>query len=938
LRCFYTNANSIINKMFEFRERVNTGSYEVAGAAETWSNESINDAELHIEGYNMYRKDRKRTRGGGLILYIKNTIRAAINEELTNCEFEESLWCNVELNGQRLLVGLCYRSPTSTPVNDENLLTVMEKAVLQTKAQHILIMGDFNYPEIDYAHETVATRHTDQPTLFFNKTQELCLYQHVTDVTRIRQNHTSHMLDYVFTDQENLIESVNCEVPLGKSDHVVLTWELLLATPPIESKQEKFNYHKGDYVKISNHLQTINWKERWEGRTVSEIWTDFTKTLRELVTLHVPRKTEGKRKVKRLSKQIRRKIKKRSQAWQKYCQYRSGRNFKKYQQLRNEVNRAIREEEDRNRKQILSGFKNNQKKFFGYMRSKQTVKDNLTALRKANGELTTTDLETAELLSAYFKEVYTVEDMTNLPMVTEKDLKWSDADLAFGETEVMEKLQKLKTDKSPGPDDIHPLLLKECASVLAEPLSLIFQQSFDTGILPTDWKTANIVPIFKKGNRTDKSNYRPVSLTSVPSKIMESIIKEKFMKFLESNNLLCRSQHGFRSGRSCLTNLLETLENWTKALDEGYGLDVVFLDYKKAFDSVPHRRLIDKLRSFGVNGKLLKWLDSFLTSRTMKVGLRGAFSQLLDVLSGVPQGSVLGPLLFLLYVNELPDWIKSELKMFADDTKVWHRIKKDTDSIALQDDLDRLQSWSDTWQLKFNAEKCKVMHMGHYFATKYYMGEGSIRKELESVQQERDLGVITTSDLKSSSQCLKSAATARKVIGMVRRTFRNLDVSDFRLIYKTYIRPHLEFCIQAWSPHFVKDIQVLENVQKAATNLVPKLRKYSYPDRLKMIGITSLKERRVRGDMIEVYKLLTGKEHIEYEQFFTLAQPHYGLRGHEKKLAKDRSRLDTRKHFFSQRVVNVWNSLPAEVVNAGSVNSFKNAYDRLCCKDMDDFS
>jgi len=157
---------------------------------------------------------------------------------------------------------------------------------------------------------------------------------------------------------------------------------------------------------------------------------------------------------------------------------------------------------------------------------------------------------------------------------------------------------------------------------------------------------------------------------------------------------------------------------------------------------------------------------------------------------------------------------------------------------------------------------------------------------------------------------------------MVRRTFRNLDVSDFRLIYKTYIRPHLEFCIQAWSPYFIKDIQVLENVQKTATNLVPKLRKYSYPDRLKTIGITSLKER-VRGDMIEVYKLLIGKEHIEYEQFFTLAQPHYGMRGHEQKLAKDRSRLDTRKHFFSQRVVNV-HSLSAEVVNAGSVNSFKN--------------
>jgi len=145
---------------------------------------------------------------------------------------------------------------------------------------------------------------------------------------------------------------------------------------------------------------------------------------------------------------------------------------------------------------------------------------------------------------------------------------------------------------------------------------------------------------------------------------MESIIKDKLMRFLESNDLLCKEQHGFRSGRSCLTNLLETFENWTKALDEGYGLDVVYLDYRKAFDSVPHW-LIEKLKSFGINGKLLQWLEDFLTLRTMKVGLGKTFSQLLEVLSGIPQGSILEPLLFLLYVNELPSWIKCDMKMLC---------------------------------------------------------------------------------------------------------------------------------------------------------------------------------------------------------------------------------------------------------------------------------
>ena len=164
---------------------------------------------------------------------------------------------------------------------------------------------------------------------------------------------------------------------------------------------------------------------------------------------------------------------------------------------------------------------------------------------------------------------------------------------------------------------------------------------------------------------------------------MEKIIKEKLVKFWETNDIFCKEQHGFRRGRSCLTNLLETLENWTEALDQGYGLDVVYLDYRKAFDSVPHRRLMEKLKGFGIHGKLLPWLENFLTSRTMKVGLRSTFSLLQMVLSGVPQGSVLGPLLFLMFVDELPYWINNEMRMFADDTKIWCRIKTETDNAIL---------------------------------------------------------------------------------------------------------------------------------------------------------------------------------------------------------------------------------------------------------------
>jgi len=258
---------------------------------------------------------------------------------------------------------------------------------------------------------------------------------------------------------------------------------------------------------------------------------------------------------------------------------------------------------------------------------------------------------------------------------------------------VLEKLRQLKSDKSPGPDGMHPLLLNRCAEVVAEPLAYIFQKSFDTGQVPTDWKSANVAPIFKKGSRTDPGNYRPVSLTSVPSKVMESIIRDDTVSFLESSKKLNRYQHGFTRKRSCLTNLLESLEVWTQALDEGYGVDVIFLDYRKAFDSVPHKRLREKLRTFGLNEKLVAWTAEFLKDRKMRVRVNGSFSNWAEVFSGVPQGSVLGPLLFLLFVNDLPNVIKSHIRMFADDTKIWRTIKDDTDSIWLQQDLDNMESW-----------------------------------------------------------------------------------------------------------------------------------------------------------------------------------------------------------------------------------------------------
>ena len=415
---------------------------------------------------------------------------------------------------------------------------------------------------------------------------------------------------------------------------------------------------------------------------------------------------------------------------------------------------------------------------------------------------------------------------------------------------------------------------------------------------------------------------------------METIIKSALTQFVEDRDILCSQQHGFVRGRSCLSNLLESLESWTQALDAGYGLDIVYLDYRKAFDTVPHLRLLLKLKRYGFPEEIIKWISAFLKDRKMRVGVNGAFSFWTDILSGVPQGSVLGPLLFILFVNDLPDWMVNNMRMFADDTKIWRTISCLSDSDSLQDDLDKLSVWSDQWLLRFNAAKCKVMHVGHKFPTVYNVREGLNIQELEVVEAEKDLGVCTTSNLKSGRQCAVASAKAMSVLGLIRRHFKNIGISNFRLLYKTYIRPHLEYCIQAWSPYLVKDIECLEKVQRRATKMVSGFRNKSYNERLKLLGLTTLSKRRIRGDLIETFKILTDREKLNKNDFFQLADQQHGLRGHTLKLFKKRCHTTIRANSFSMRVVDEWNALPQEVVAATSVNCFKNRLDRFWSLDM----
>ena len=250
-------------------------------------------------------------------------------------------------------------------------------------------------------------------------------------------------------------------------------------------------------------------------------------------------------------------------------------------------------------------------------------------------------------------------------------------------------------------------VLKDYADILAPALTLIFNKSMSEGEVPADWKQANVTPIFKKGTKADPGNYRPVSLTSIPCRVMEACIRDKIVRHLEENELINPSQHGFMRRKSCTTNLLEFLEKVTSEVDQGNALDIVYLDFSKAFDKVPHRRLLEKIRAHSVGGQVLRWIQKWLNGRTQRTVLNGEFSPWQEVLSGVPQGSVLGPLAFVVFINDIDEVAGkiSIMNKFADDTKCGHVIKDDKDRDTLQGCLDKLVQWTMTWGMDFNVKK-----------------------------------------------------------------------------------------------------------------------------------------------------------------------------------------------------------------------------------------
>ncbi len=585
------------------------------------------------------------------------------------------------------------------------------------------------------------------------------------------------------------------------------------------------------------------------------------------------------------------------------------------------------------------------KKMWTYLKHCKADTTGVAPLRDGSGHTYTTSEGKAAVLNEQFISVFSNNSPLPLKFMCNKVLQENTVqppnhlndnlqypimpDITITNIGIIKLLNKLNPHKASGPDGIKPWVLKELSEIIAPILTAMFQHSLRTGSIPSDWKHANVTPIFKKGARCKAINYRPISLTCICSKLLEHVITSNLMTHLEINKILHDRQHGFRRGRSCDTQLLEFVQDVAESMNKGQQIDAIVMDFSKAFDRVAHSRLAYKLHQYGIRGSTLKWIENFLSGRSQSVVVENSKSPTAPVTSGVPQGSVIGPALFLVYINDLPEQVKSEIRLFADDTIIYRKINTAHDCKALQEDLNSLLKWEEIWQMAFHPDKCNTIHFTRSLNPLEFTY--SIRgQDLDTVQHIKYLGVTLSDNLSWKRHIHNITGKASRTLGFLKRNLPINSTSIKETACKALVRPQVEYAAAVWDPGYKDDIRILEQVQKRAARWV--LHRYhrtsSVTDMTDQLGWRSLINRRSDARLTMFYKILHGMVAISPLQYM---QPVKRVTRHTHSLACIRlpARCAYYAHTFFPRTIIQWNALPGDVALAPSVDSFHGQVGKL---------
>ena len=722
LKVVSVNCQSVKEKTRELGNLILTTDPDIILGQESWLNDNIFNGEVFPDNYEVIRKDRTTTRGGGVFILYRNDLILTHRPDFdTDCEV---LWAQLQMKGSKsLFVGSFYRPPSDKDYSMDQFNKSITKVVSKSKSANILVAGDFNLGDIDWTSNSVKKYANKGPLCrkLLDISNDYCLSQMVTDPTH-RTEDTENILDLVFTSNPTAVEDVIHMPGLGICKHDTLMTQLNLQPQKARSPPRKIHmYKKLDseaFVASAEKLQADFFSSNIIAKGVEKSWLFFRRGLQKIIDSHIPtKKVRPSRDLPWMTRALKSQIRRKCRWFKKAKKVKSSRVWDKYKAVQKETRQKIRKAyQDYMENTLAPNMEENPKIFWRFIKALKRDSGGIATLRD-QGQLISDSHGKAEILNHYFKSVFTKEDTTHAPN------KGTSPFPEMGNfTVTTAGVIKLLNEpaKAAGPDGLPSRVLKLLANQIAPILTAIFNGSLQEGVLPRDWKVANVTPIYKKGEKANPMNYRPVSLTSICCKVLEHVIHSQVMKHLDSHHILSDTQHGFRKRRSCDTQLVITTDDLARGLDNRKQTDIIILDFSKAFDTVPHTRLINKLTHYGINRHLIKWITSFLTNRQQKVVLEGQSSSYLSVDSGVPQGTVLGPLLFLLYINDLPENLTSTPRLFADDCLLYRTISSDKDAADLQMDLDELTKWQEMWQMRFNASKCYVMHMSTARTTKSY--------------------------------------------------------------------------------------------------------------------------------------------------------------------------------------------------------------------------
>ena len=716
------------------------------------------------------------------------------------------------------------------------------------------------------------------------------------------------------------------------SDHQAILCDIRIKAKMNKKKPRTiFLYDKMNKVSLKQQLrENYNvFKDSSAPRTVEDNWNNFKNILHQVMTDTIPRKNlTGRTDVPWMTYKIKRRLRRKQRLYNKARRTNNETDWKKFKEARKEVKTCLENSHNEYVMSLLEPTIDQRntsmtKKFWRYVKNQKRDNCGISPLT-SNGQVHEDSKGKAEVLNCQFQSVFTEEDTTQMPKLPDTDRLPSIEELQISAKGVQKLLESIDPKKASGPDEVPCRVMKEAAEEIAPFLRDIYHQSLQQGTVPEDWRSANISCIYKKGDRTRPENYRPVSLTSVPCKIFEHIIFHHIMKHLDQHKFLVDYQHGFRRQRSCETQLVVTVEELARSLDNKTQTDMLILDFSKAFDTVAHQRLLLKLEHYGIRGQLLEWIRSWLTTRRQKVVVDGERSSEVPVKSGVPQGTVLGPLMFLLFVNDIGRNISSKLRLFADDTLLYREIKNKEDTSKLQQDLNTLEKWSKTWQMRFNPKKCVVqrIYKTRQPVIKDYQLMGHT---LEAASHSTYLGVELARDLSWNEHINRITTKANRSLGFIRRNLNKCPEKVKEQAYIALVRPHLEYACCAWDPYLKKHVEQLDMIQRRSARFVKnnyRREEGTVTSLLEHLKWKTLQQRREQFRLLLMFKMV--------KNLIGISIPHYvsgankGTRGyHELRFRQLSTNTDMYKYSFLPRTICQWNLLPPSTLECATIDAFR---------------